>query len=70
MNILRLLLILTVAAFSMASCDSDDGVAEKAGEAMDKTGEKIEQAATNAGNAIEDACENAKEGVGADDTDC
>jgi len=70
MNISKLLLVLTVASFCIASCDSDDGVAEKAGEAMDRTGEKIEQAATDAGNAIEDACESVKEGVDAEDTDC
>jgi hypothetical protein len=70
MNISKLLLVLTVASFSIVSCDSDDGVAERAGEAMDNAGKEIEQAAADAGNAIEDACENVKKGVGAGDTDC
>lgn len=70
MNILKLLLVVMVASFSIASCDSDDGVVENAGEAMDNAGEEIEQAANDAGNAIEDACEDVKEGVGAEDTDC
>lgn len=70
MNISELLLVVTVASFSIASCDSDDGVAESAGKAMDQTGEKIEQAAIDTGNAIEDACENVKESADAADTDC
>ena len=37
---------------------------------MERAGEEIDNAANDAGNAIEDACEEAKEGMGADDTDC
>jgi len=70
MNISKLLLLAAVASFAIAACDSNDGMAEKAGEAIDNTGKKIEQAATDAGNAIEDACEDIKKGVDAKDTDC
>jgi len=70
MNIAKLLLVVTVALFSMASCDSDDGMAEKAGKSLDKTADKIGQAATDAGNALEDACEKAKKNAGADNTNC
>jgi hypothetical protein len=69
MNITKLLLV-TVALFAIAGCDSDDGVAEQAGEALDQTAENIGQAATDAANAIEDACEEVKEGVDAENTDC
>lgn len=70
MNIPKLLLLAVVTAFSITACDQNDGMAEKAGEAMDEAGENVEKAATDAGNAIEDACEDAKEGAGAKDTDC
>ncbi len=70
MNIAKLLLLVALASFATAGCDGDDGMAEKAGKAIDKTGGKIGQAATNAGNAIEDACEDVKESAGAKDTNC
>jgi hypothetical protein len=68
-NIPKLLLV-TVALFVIAGCDSGDDVAEQAGDALDQTAEKIGQAATNAGNAIEDACEKVKESANAENTNC
>ena len=65
-----ILLLVTAALFAVTGCDSGDGVAEQAGEAMDQTAENIKQAATDAGNAIEDACEDVKENATAEDTDC
>ena len=70
MKIAKLLLLLTIASFTVTACDMNDSPAENAGEAMDEAGEKIADAATDAGNAIEDACENVKESVDAEDTDC
>jgi len=70
MNIARLLLLMTMASFAIAGCDTNDGGAENLGEAVDDVGDKIGDVATDAGNAIEDACEDVKEGVNADDTDC
>ncbi|WP_405240626.1 hypothetical protein [Lentisalinibacter orientalis] len=70
MNIAKLLLLLTVASFTVTACDSNDGAAENAGEAIDKTGQKIKDVAKDTGNAIEDACEDIKDSVNADDTDC
>jgi len=70
MNIPKLLLLAMIGAFSITACDQNDGMAEKAGEAMDEVGEDVEKAATDAGNAIEDACEDAKKSAGAKDTDC
>jgi predicted small secreted protein len=70
MNVAKLLLLTMVASFAIAGCDTNDGEAEDAGEAIDDAGDKIGDAATDAGNAIEDACEDVKEGANADDTDC
>lgn len=81
MKILKLLALTMIAAFAIAACDSDDGMAEKAGAAMDDVGDKMGDAMDNAGdkmgevagdvgNAIEDACEDVKKGVDAKDTDC
>lgn len=70
MTIPKLLLLVTIASFAIAACDTNDGMAEKAGEALDKTGAEIDKAATDLGNAVEDACEDVKEGAGAKDTDC
>lgn len=70
MNILKILLLTAAASFAIAGCDNDDGMAEKAGEAMDDAGDKIEDAATDFGNAVEDACEDVKKGVDAEDKDC
>lgn len=66
----KLLLLAAVAAFAIAACDSDDGIAEKAGQKLDNAGNSIEEAATDAGNAIEDACEDVKKNADAKDTDC
>lgn len=62
-TLIKVLSIISVMVFSVAACDSDDGAAEKAGATIDNT-------TTDLGNKIEDACEKAKEGVGANDTDC
>jgi hypothetical protein len=70
MNIHLVLLLAIVFAFGIAGCDSNDGPAEKAGQAVDEVGEELKDAADDAGNAIEDACEEVKEGVDAGDTDC
>lgn len=70
MNIAKLLLLLTIASFTVTACDMNDSAAENAGETVDEAGENIEDAATDAGNAIEDACEDVKESVDAEDTDC
>lgn len=63
MNILKLLLLVVAASFAIAACDNNDGIAEKAGKALDDT-------VTDAGNAIEDACEDVKDAVGAKDKNC
>lgn len=65
MRIPQLLLLAIVAGtgFGIAGCDSNDGPAERMGQAVDETGEDIQDAA-------KDACEDAKESVGAEDTDC
>lgn len=70
MNTLKVLVLMTLAVFAIAACDTNDGGAENVGEAIDNAGDKLGDAATDAGNAIEDACEDVKEGVNADDTDC
>ena len=70
MKIRTLLLAMLVSSFVIAGCDSDDGPAEKAGKALDKTTEEIQEAANDVGNAVEDACEDVKESADADDTDC
>lgn len=54
-------LLIAIALFGLTACD--DGPAET-------TGEKIDNTMTELGNKVEDACEDAKEGVGAEDTDC
>lgn len=54
-------LIMAVAALGLAGCE--DGPAESAGEKIDNT-------MTEMGNKVEDACEDAKEGMGAEDSDC
>jgi predicted small secreted protein len=61
MTIFRVLILIIAAAF-VTACDNDGP--------MERAGEKIDNAASDAGNAVEDACEDAKEGMGADDTDC
>jgi hypothetical protein len=48
--------------FALAAC-SDNGP-------MEEAGEKVDEIAVDAGNAIEDSCEKAKEGLGAEDSDC
>jgi predicted small secreted protein len=70
MNLAKLLLLLTVASFTVPACDMNDSAAENAGEAIDEAGETIKEAATDAGNAIEDACEDVKESVDAENADC
>jgi hypothetical protein len=60
---LKLLSIISVMAFSVAACDSNDGAAEKAGESIDN-------ATTDMGNKVEDACEKVKDGVNAKDPNC
>ena len=55
--------ILVVLLFAITACDSNDGPLEKAGQSVDN-------AATDMGNKVEDACEDAKEGMGANNTDC
>lgn len=70
MNVPKLLLLAAVASFAIAACDSNDGMAEKAGQKLDNAGDSIEKAATDAGNAIEDACEDVKKNAGAKDTNC
>lgn len=70
MQIAKLLLFLIIGSFAVAGCDTNDGPAEEAGESLDNAGDRMKDAADDAGDEIEDACEEAKEGVGADDTDC
>jgi hypothetical protein len=70
LNIFRLLLLTTVASFAIAACENDDGMAEKAGQALDDAGDTIGDVAADVGNAIEDACEDVKKSADAKDTDC
>jgi hypothetical protein len=64
------MLLVAVALFTVAACDSGDGVAAQAGEVVDQTAEKLGQVASDAGNAIEDVCEEVKENADAENTDC
>ncbi|WP_405234524.1 hypothetical protein [Lentisalinibacter salinarum] len=70
MNIAKLLLLLTVASFTVTACDTNDSAAENAGEAIDDAAQKTKDIAKDTGNAIEDACEDIKDSVNAEDTDC
>jgi predicted small secreted protein len=70
MKITKLLVLAAVASFALAACDSDDGMAEKAGQTLDNAGDSIKNAATDAGNAIEDACEDVKKSADAKNTNC
>lgn len=58
-----LLPIALMSIFGLAACESNDSVAENAGE-------KIDEAYSDAANAVEDTCEDAKEGMNMEDQDC
>ncbi len=68
-----LLALVTASFLGMYGCDSNEGPAEKAGEAMDDAADSVKDAVDDAGDSLSEAAQDACDEVGDatdSDVDC